>query len=129
MGARTAGRCAVVLAMLLTTGALAQPQSLTGTWSGPVTQNPPSKTPYRVVLTIEKIDGQSDYPELNCGGRLARVGAAKGYVFFTETITRGKDKCIDGTVTIAPAGNNLVWGWIGAFRGKAFVAWATLTRN
>jgi len=47
----------------------------------------------------------------------------------TLTITRGKDKCIDGTVTIGRAGNNLVWGWIGAFRGKAYVAWGTLTRN
>jgi hypothetical protein len=105
--------------------------SLTGKWTGTAFQNK-GKSNYTVVMTISASGAESDYPELKCGGKLTRVGASGGYVFFTETITRGGQNsgggCIDGTVTVAPAGDNLAWGWVGAYRGETFVAWSTLKR-
>jgi hypothetical protein len=103
--------------------------SLAGTWTGTVFQNK-GKTNYTVVMTISVSGAETDYPELKCGGKLTRVGASGGYVFYTETITRGGQNsgggCIDGTITVAPAGDNLAWGWMGSFRGDTFVAWSTL---
>jgi hypothetical protein len=84
-------------------------------------------------MTIAGTQVRTDYPELSCGGKLSRVGSANGYVFYTETVTRGRfeqgGKCIDGTLTVAVAGNNLTWGWVGSVQGKTFVAWSTLTRK
>jgi hypothetical protein len=67
----------------------------------------------------------TDYPELKCSGKLTQVGSAEGYLFFTESITRGGKtsggSCIDGTITVAPTGDRLVWGWVGAFSGETYV--------
>jgi len=110
----------------------AQSADLSGTWTGPAAQNVGSSG-YTVVLTITRTDAVSNYPELKCGGKLTRVGEANGYVFFTETITRGGKSsggsCIDGTVTIAPAGRKLAWGWVGSYKGQVYVAWSNLVRK
>jgi hypothetical protein len=37
--------------------------------------------------------------------------------------------CIDGAVTVAPAGTNLAWGWVGSYDGKVYVAWSNLVRK
>ncbi|HEY6256034.1 MAG TPA: hypothetical protein VIY51_09610 [Xanthobacteraceae bacterium] len=103
-----------------------------GTWTGMVAQNK-GKTGYTVVMTISANAAETDYPELKCGGKLTRVGAGNGYVFFTETITRGGKNsggsCVDGTITVAPAADRLVWGWVGAYNAETYVAWGTLTRK
>lgn len=119
--------------LILPTLAFAQtPSAVIGTWTGKVAQNKGSSG-YSVVMTVTANSVESDYPELKCGGRLTQAGAANGYVFFTESIVRsGKSSggsCIDGTITIAPAGNRLVWGWVGGFNGETYVAWGTLTRK
>jgi hypothetical protein len=103
------------------------PPAVLGTWTGKVAQNKGS-TGYTVVMTISANAAETDYPELKCGGKLTRVGAANGYVFFTETITRGGN-CIDGTITVTPASDKLIWGWIGGFNNETFVAWGTLVRK
>ena len=112
--------------------ASAQSLDLSGTWTGPAAQNAGSSG-YTVVLTITGTDAVTNYPELDCGGKLARVGEANGYVFFTETITRGGTSsggsCIDGSVTIAPAGRKLAWGWVGSYKGEVYVAWSKLVRE
>jgi hypothetical protein len=108
------------------------PPAVLGTWTGKVAQNKGS-TGYTVVMTISANAAETDYPELKCGGKLTRVGAANGYVFFTETITRGGKSsggnCIDGTITVTPASDKLIWGWIGGFNNETFVAWGTLVRK
>ena len=105
---------------------------VTGTWTGMVAQNK-GQTGYTVVMAISANSAVTDYPELKCGGKLARVGAANGYVFFTETITRGGHdsggSCIDGTITVAPASDRLAWGWVGSHLGETYVAWGTLARK
>jgi hypothetical protein len=108
------------------------PAALVGTWTGTALQNK-GKSNYVAVMTITASGGATDYPELKCGGVLTRVGQAGGYVFFTETIKYGGQTsgggCIDGTITVAAAGDKLAWGWMGSFRGETYVAWSTLTRK
>ena len=33
------------------------------------------------------------------------------------------------TVTVTPASDKLIWGWIGGFNNETFVAWGTLVRK
>jgi hypothetical protein len=111
----------------------AQPApAVTGTWTGMVAQNN-GTTGYSVVMTITADAAETEYPELKCGGKLTRVATRNGYVFFTETIAHGGvrsgGECIDGTITVTPAGDKLVWGWVGGYKGETFVAWGTLTRK
>ena len=112
--------------------AFAQPPTILGTWTGTAAQNE-GKSNYTVVMTITSTGAETNYPELNCGGKLKRVGSANGYVFFIETITRGGKNsggsCIDGAVTVALAGTNLAWGWVGSYGGKVYVAWSNLVRK
>ncbi len=103
-----------------------------GTWSGSVTQVS-GESKYTVVLTLTRNAGQTDYPELNCGGKLTRIGASKDYVFYVEVITRGQaekgGRCPDGTITVARAGDKLNWVWFGIPQDSVIVAFGTLTRK
>lgn len=104
---------------------------VTGTWVGPVTQ--PGSKPYSIVMTLQASGGETDYPDLQCGGKLTRAGAASGYTFFIETITRGRldkgGRCIDGSITVTMAGTQLAWGWVGVHNGQTLVAHASLKRR
>jgi hypothetical protein len=112
--------------------AFAVAPTVLGTWTGTVAQNS-GKSNYTVVMIITSAGAGTNYPELNCGGKLRRVGTSKGYVFFMETITRGGKNtggtCIDGAVTVAPADKNLAWGWVGSYGGQVYVAWSNLVRR
>ena len=103
-----------------------------GTWSGPVRQIGAPK-PYALAMTIHEKGGDTDYPDLACGGRLTRVGAAGGYTFFLETITRGRldkgGRCIDGSITVSMAADKLSWGWVGNHQNQTIVAHGTLERR
>jgi hypothetical protein len=106
--------------------------SVVGTWSGLVTQVG-GESKYTVVLTLTRNAGQTDYPELNCGGKLTRIGASKDYLFYVEVITRGQaekgGRCPDGTITVARAGDKLNWVWFGIPQDSVIVAFGTLTRK
>jgi hypothetical protein len=106
--------------------------TVAGTWSGPVTQIG-RETKYSVVLTLTSTGGETNYPELNCGGKLTRIGASRSYVFFVEVITQGRrdkgGRCPDGTITVARAGDNLAWVWFGSVDNEIAVAYGTLTRK
>jgi hypothetical protein len=122
-----------IFTMIAAAVAFAQsPPAVLGTWTGMVAQNK-GQTGYTVIMTIAANAAETEYPELKCGGKLTRVGAANGYVFFTETITHGGHdsggSCIDGTITVTPAADKLVWGWVGGYKGETFVAWGTLARK
>jgi hypothetical protein len=113
-------------------GRAASGQSVAGTWSGPVTQVG-SESKYSVMLTLTASSGESSYPELNCTGKLTRIGASHSYVFFVEVITRGQvdkgGRCPDGTITVTRHGDNLNWAWVGAPRGDLIIAFGTLARK
>ncbi len=127
----------VVVLIVPFDAAMAQSPNISGTWKGTVAQNIGS-TNYTVILTIlskgpDIQNVETNYPELNCGGKLTRIGASKGYIFYTETITRGGQNsggsCIDGTVTVASVGEKLAWGWFGSYDGQIYVAWSNLVRK
>ncbi|NJO22595.1 MAG: hypothetical protein HC868_06185 [Sphingomonadales bacterium] len=105
--------------------------SVAGSWAGAVTQ--PGSKPYSIVMTRQASGGETDYPDLQCGGKLTRAGSAGGYTFFLETITRGRldkgGRCIDGSITVTMAGAQLAWGWVGIHNGQTLVAHASLKRR
>lgn len=110
----------------------ARPTSINGTWTGQVSQVG-SQSEYSVVLTINDRGAQTEYPELECSGRLTRVGASKGYTFYAETITKGQaekgGRCVDGTITVGRAGDGLAYGWFGVAEGTAVIAHSTLSKK
>ena len=98
-------------------------------WRGQVKQNI-GASDYSVVLKLTDRGGESDYPELACGGTLRRVGQSGAYSFYVETITRKGKDCIDGAVTLVKANEGtLAWGWVGTDNGKTYVAWSSLRRQ
>lgn len=109
-----------------------RPGSITGSWTGQVSQVG-SQSEYSVVLTISDKGAQTDYPELNCAGKLTRVGASKTYTFYAETITKGHadkgGRCVDGTVTVSRAGDGLAYGWFGVVDSTAVIAHSTLVKK
>jgi hypothetical protein len=110
----------------------ARPTSINGTWTGQVSQVG-SQSEYSVVLTISDRGAQTEYSELECAGRLTRVGASKGYTFYAETITKGQaekgGRCVDGTITVSRAGDGLAYGWFGVAEGTAVIAHSTLSKK
>jgi len=111
---------------------LAPGSAIAGTWSGTVTQVG-SESKYTVLLTITANGAETDYPEVNCRGKLTRIGASRSYAFFVEVIALGRadkgGRCPDGTITVARAGDNLAWAWFGSVQGDVVVAFGTLTRK
>jgi hypothetical protein len=105
---------------------------ITGTWSGQLTQVG-SATPFKFEIAISAKEAQTTYSDLDCKGKLTRVGASKSYVFFVEIITKGRadqgGRCPDGTITLARDGDNLELGWFGSIQGNAIVAYGTLSKN
>ena len=84
-------------------------------------------------MSVAANGGETNYPEIDCGGTLKRDGSANGYVFFTETRTRGSIKTggkgVDGTLNIASNGAGLNCGWVGTYGGNVLVAWSDPARK
>ena len=76
---------------------------------------------------------ETRYPDLDCVGKLTRIGSSKSYVFFVETITKGQadkgGRCPDGTVTVARQGDKLALRWFGSIQDDVVVAYGTLSRK
>jgi hypothetical protein len=113
------------------------PEPSEGTWYGSMRQvDVDGERSYPMTLTLNADHGTTDYPKLNCGGELERVGSASGgYLIYKETITRGAFKktkgegCVDGVVTLHTEGDQMLVGWFGAFDGQPMLASASLTRG
>ena len=106
--------------------------AVAGKWSGQLTQIG-SRSPYKVELAITAKSAESKYPDLDCVGKLIRVGASKSYVFFIEVITKGSankgGRCPDGTVTMARSGDKLALEWFGNIEGDTLIAYGTLSQS
>ncbi len=106
--------------------------SITGTWIGQLTQVG-SDAPHQFELAITASGAETRYPDLDCVGKLTRIGASKSYVFFVETITKGQadkgGRCPDGTVTVARQGNKLALRWFGSIQDEVVVAYGTLSKK
>ena len=76
--------------------ATAKGPAIEGIWSGTLTQvaggsatQDGSESKYAVELTITAKGAESNYPGLECQGKLRRIGTSPSYAFFVEVITRG----------------------------------------
>jgi hypothetical protein len=106
--------------------------SVAGSWTGQLSQVG-SSNPYKFDLSINARGAETKYPDLDCVGKLTRVGQSKSYVFFVEVITKGQadkgGRCPDGTVTVARQGDDLAVGWFGSIQGTTVVAYGTLKKK
>ena len=106
--------------------------NITGNWSGEVTQVG-TESPYKVELAISAKNAETEYPDLDCFGKLTRVASSKSYVFFVEVITKGQvekgGRCPDATITVARQGDDLAVGWFGIAQGHTIVAYGSLKKK
>jgi hypothetical protein len=106
--------------------------NITGNWAGDLTQIG-SSTPYKFEIAIAGNKMETKYPDLDCLGKLTRVGSSKSYVFFVEVITKGQadkgGRCPDGTITVARQGEKLAVGWFGSIQETTVVAYGTLAKK
>ena len=106
--------------------------NIAGNWAGQLTQVD-NQTPYKFELAVTAKGAETKYPDLDCTGKLTRIGSSKSYVFFIEIITKGRaqkgGRCPDGTITVARQGNNLALTWFGSVQDKTIVAYGTLSKK
>ncbi|HEY2184754.1 MAG TPA: hypothetical protein VGH39_07155 [Xanthobacteraceae bacterium] len=106
--------------------------NIAGSWSGQLIQVG-SQSPYKFEIVINARGAETRYPDLDCTGRLTRVGSAKAYAFFTEAITKGQvdkgGRCPDGTITVARQGDELALSWFGSVQGNTIVAYGNLKKK
>ena len=106
--------------------------TITGNWIGQLTQVG-SDAPQKFELVISASGAETRYPDLDCVGKLTRIGSSKSYVFFVETITKGQadkgGRCPDGTVTVARQGDKLALRWFGSIQDDLVVAYGTLSKK
>ncbi|MEA2907625.1 MAG: hypothetical protein QOI12_5012 [Alphaproteobacteria bacterium] len=106
--------------------------NVAGVWAGEVSQVG-GTAPYKFEIAITPRVLETKYPDLNCTGKLTRVGQSRSYVFFIEVISQGSfekgGRCPDGTITVARAGDNLALGWFGNIKGDNIVAYGMLKKK
>lgn len=105
---------------------------LTGTWVGSGHQSPAGDAgaDWQITMTIRDDGASIDYPSLGCGGSLSQTLRDDASAQFHESITYGKDKCIDGgDITVRFFKGNLSWTWVGQADGQPYNAVAVLTRK
>lgn len=102
----------IALFVLATALALAaQVVSYNGFIFGTVTQSDDNHV-YNVNVTLNGQTGTIDHPSLNCGGTLT-FKPTNGVTLYTEHITYGTTKCIDGgTIQITPDGVDYDFRWV-----------------
>ena len=108
--------------------ALAAPAVADEVWTGVVKQNS-GASDYTVVMRLTDDGGETQYPELKCGGKLTRIAQSGGYSFYLERITTDGTGCVDGAITLVFSRDTMTYGWVGAHRGRTYVAWSSLTRK
>jgi hypothetical protein len=106
--------------------------SVAGNWRGELTQVG-GRTPYKIEVVVSAKGGETRYPDLDCAGKLIRVGASKSYAFLIEVITKGAankgGRCPDGTITLARAGDDLALLWFGSVDANMIIAYGTLSKK
>lgn len=85
---------------------------MSGSWSGSGYQEN-AKSSWTMRLVIRQDNYSIEYPSLSCGGYWTLNNTGQGVASFSEHITYGKDKCIDGgSVTIGDlGGGHMQYRW------------------
>jgi len=127
----------VCVALLAGSASLAAPalakDDIAGRWTGVVAQS--DGQTYAAVMEFDASgSGRSDYPSLNCSGKLSGSGKQGAYEFH-ETIASDTGRageagrCLDGTIRISVSGDAMHWSWSGEWKGTPIVAEGVLTRQ
>jgi hypothetical protein len=105
---------------------------IAGNWIGQLTALGGS-TAVNFELALTASGGETRYPDLDCTGKLRRIGSSRSYVFFVEIITKGRadkgGRCRDGSVTISRQGDSLPLVWYGSFPDSVILAYGTLSKK
>jgi hypothetical protein len=105
---------------------------IAGNWSGQLTALGGS-TAVNFELVVTASGAETKYPDLDCTGKLRRIGSSKSYVFFVEVITKGRadkgGRCQDGSVTIARQGDHLPLVWFGSLQDNVILAYGILSKK
>jgi hypothetical protein len=107
-----------IAAVALAIAATGQAASISGYWSGDVT-NQSTKESYGTEVQVKnklvKGDkgGETFYPPYECGGDLIfRKRTDSGSFIFKELLTFGEANCVDlGKVKLTPKGQSLLYRW------------------
>ena len=105
--------------------------SLNGVWRGTGHQSPAGTAgaDWSIAMTIAASGASIQYPSLSCGGTLTQISRDATSAQFRESITYGREKCIDGgTITVRLFNGKLSWTLFGQSNGKSYNAIAVLTR-
>jgi hypothetical protein len=106
--------------------------TLTGAWAGSGHQSPAGDAgaDWSIAMTIKDDGASIDYPSLGCGGSLSQTSRDDISAEYHESITYGRDKCIDGgNITVRFFKGNLSWLWVGQANGQPYNAVAVLKRQ
>lgn len=107
-----------VAAVALTIAATGQAASISGYWSGDVTDHS-TKESYGTEVQVKKKlvkgekGGETFYPPFACGGDLIfRKRTDSGSFIFKERLTLGEAECVDGgQVKLTAKGKSLLYRW------------------
>jgi hypothetical protein len=120
-------------ALLLATLPAMADSEIAGRWTGEVQQS--DGQTFTAIMEFDAAGrGRSDYPSLNCSGKLSGTGK-KGTYRFRETIASStgrageSGRCIDGTISFTVSGDVMNWSWSGAWQGKPITAAGVLARD
>src|ERR1700687_3630872 len=63
--------------------------NIIGNWAGQLTPGGDA-TAINFELTVTALGADTKYPDLDCTGKLRRLGSSKSFVFFVEIIAKGR---------------------------------------
>ena len=86
-----------------------------GRWTGNVDQQPVSR-PYSLVASLDNCQldsqcGEVEYPELSCGGYWTFLRLDGDTYYFRETISYGRDRCLDDGLVTLQSRSDGRWNW------------------
>jgi len=105
---------------------------IAGRWTGIAQQSDGQS--YPAVMEFDQAGhGRSDYPSLDCSGKLSGAGTKGTYQFRETILTEGRagaaGRCVDGTIRVTVSGNVMKWSWSGEWKGKPITASGTFLRE
>lgn len=98
------------------------PSFMNGSWTGKGYQDNGSQWTIALVADAQKNSYNINYPSLSCGGVWTLKSSDGQKAWFNETITYGKEKCVNGIVVVTQISSDYItytWfyndGKLGAF--------------
>jgi hypothetical protein len=101
---------------------------LEGVWTGEGYQTN-TKTQWAVRLTVQDDSYSIDYPDVPCKGTWKLIEKNSRSASFNEVITRGMDRCVNGTVIVEKVSGSEISCSFRQLKSRLVIATAVLTKN